>query len=512
MDDYTPVLIGGGQYTQREYSIESAASPMGVAAEASKQAILDTGAGEEIVRNIDTIVSIRIFPDSFNRPRLQVPFGRAENPPRAVASRIGANPITAIYGNVGGNTPQKYINEMAERISRKDVELVLLAGSEAINTAQRAMRNEVSLDWQEKHEGSLEDRGLGETLYTSHEFAHGIGVPIQTYPLFENALRYKRGLSIENHMLSMGKLFENFSKTAASNPYSFYGAERSALELSTVTDENRWISFPYPKWMNARDSVNQGAAVLITSVKKARELGVNPAKWIFLHGCGEANEKINVTERINYYSSPAIRINAQKAFDMAGIKLEDISYFDFYSCFPSAVQIACEELGLDQDDLRGLTVTGGLPFFGGPGNNYSMHAIASMLPELRKNTKHFGLVTANGGYLSKHATGIYSAVPIEGKWEREPPSSYQSQIDRMTSPSFIEEANGEGTVETYTVCYKKGIPERAIVIGRLRNSDQRFLANTPTDPSLFKDMINNEQIGRRGSVRSSDGINVFTPL
>ena len=73
-------------------------------------------------------------------------------------------------------------------------------------------------------------------------------------------------------------------------------------------------------------------------------------------------KKINVTERINYYSSPAIRINAQKAFDMAGIKLEDISYFDFYSCFPSAVQIACEELGLDQDDLRGLTVTGGLPF------------------------------------------------------------------------------------------------------------------------------------------------------
>ena len=85
MDDYTPVLIGGGQYTQREYSVENAASPMGVAAEASKQAILDTGAGEELVRHIDTIVSIRIFPDSFNRPRLQVPFGRAENPPRAVA-------------------------------------------------------------------------------------------------------------------------------------------------------------------------------------------------------------------------------------------------------------------------------------------------------------------------------------------------------------------------------------------------------------------------------------------
>ena len=511
MHDYTPVLIGGGQYTQKEFSIERAHPPMGIAAEASKQAILDAGIGEEITKHIDTIVSTRIFPDSFNRPRLQVPFGRAENPPRAVADRIGAKPVTAIYGNVGGNTPQKYINEMAERISAKDVELVLLAGSEAINTAQKAMRNSVSLDWQEDHDGSLEDRGLGEALYTPHEFAHGIGVPIQTYPLFENALRYKRGLSIEEHMLSMGKLFEKFSITAESNPYSFYGTKRSALELSTVTDENRWISFPYPKWMNARDSVNQGAAILMTSVKKARDLGIDPAKWIFLHGCGEANEKINVTERVNYHSSPAIKVNTQKAFEMAGLTLPDIDYFDFYSCFPSAVQIACEELALDRDDPRELTVTGGLPFFGGPGNNYSMHAIASMLPKLRANPTNFGLVTANGGYLSKHATGIYSAVPIEGKWEREKPSSYQSEIDQMRSPVFIEAPSGAGTIETYTVCHKGGLPDRGIIIGRTENSNHRFLANTPSDPDLFKEMISKEQIGRTGTVFSSDGLNLFTP-
>ena len=129
MHDYTPVLIGGGQYTQKEFSIERAHPPMGIAAEASKKAILDAGIGEEITKHIDTIVSTRFFPDSFNRPRLQVPFGRAENPPRAVADRIGAKPVTAIYGNVGGNTPQKYINEMAERISAKDVVLVLLSGS-----------------------------------------------------------------------------------------------------------------------------------------------------------------------------------------------------------------------------------------------------------------------------------------------------------------------------------------------------------------------------------------------
>ena len=512
MHDSMPILIGGGQFTQKEFSIEDAHPPLGIAAEASKQAILDAGIGDKLADHIDTIVSIRIFPDSFNRPRLQVPFGRAENPPRAVAERIGADPAIAIYGNVGGNTPQKYVNEMAERIANKEIDMALIAGSEAIRTAQTAMRNGVTLDWQEEHAGSLEDRGLGEALFTPHEFAHGIGVPIQTYPLFENALRYHKGLSIKKHMEGLGLLFENFSRIAESNPYSFYGTPRSAHELSTVTAENRWISFPYPKWMNAMDSVNQGAAVIMTSVKKAKDLGIDPAKWIFLHGCAEANEKINVTERVNYHSSPAIRVNAQKALDMAGLKLQDINYFDFYSCFPSAVQVACEELGLEYDDPRGLTVTGGLPFFGGPGNNYSMHAIATMLPMLRANPTHYALVTANGGYLSKHATGIYSAVPVAGRWERENPSKYQSEINRMKSPVFIEEPNGVGTVETYTICHKKGVPERGIVIGRIEGTDTRFLANTPNDANLFKKMMEEEQVGRKGTVCSTDGINTFTPI
>ena len=511
MDESTPILVGGGQFAEKEFVPEQAQPPMGIAAEAAKAAIADTGIGESIANEIDTIVSIRIFPDSSNRPRLQIPFGRAENPPRAVAQRIGANPVNAIYGNVGGNTPQKYINEMAERITAGDVELVLLAGSEAIKTAQTAMRNDIMLDWHEEFEGSQEDRGIGEKLMSPHEFAHGIGIPIQTYPLFENALRHHKGLGIEDHMLQMGSLFENFSAVAAANPYSFYGTARSAEELATVTKENRFIGFPYPKWMNAMDGVNQGAAVIMTSVGKAKELGIDPAKWVFLHGCAEANEKLMVTERINYHSAPAIGVNSARAFAMADIGLDDINYFDFYSCFPSAVELACEELGLAYDDPRGLTVTGGLPFFGGPGNNYSMHAIATMLPKLRANPAHYGFVTANGGYLSKHATGIYSAKPVEGKWEREKPDNYQGQIDAMVSPEFTEAPLGAATIETYTVCFARGMPEKGIVIGRLAESDQRFVANTPADVDLLTAMTRTEQIGRTGTVTNSEGMNTFVP-
>ncbi|PCJ23436.1 MAG: acetyl-CoA acetyltransferase [SAR86 cluster bacterium] len=512
MEDSTPILIAAGQFTEKNIAPSLALSPMGIAAEAAKAAIADSGIGENLAELIDTIVVIRIFPDSTNRPRMRNPFGRAENPPRAVARRIGANPSTAIYGNVGGNTPQKYINEMAERISSGDVGVVLITGSEAIKTAQNALRNNIDLNWQEEDKGSQEDRGLGEKLFTPHEFAHGLGVPIQTYPLFENAIRGNKGSSIKEHMLNMGKLFAPFTEVAASNTFSYYGTQRSAEELATVTAENRCICFPYPKWMNAMDGVNQGAAVIMTSVGKAKALGIDPAKWVFLHGCGEANEKIMMSERVNYYSSPAMRVNAAKAFEMAGKSIDDMKYIDIYSCFPSAVEIACDELGLNYDDPRGLTLTGGLPFFGGPGNNYSMHAIASLLPKLRENPLSFGLITANGGYLSKHATGIYSATPTIGRWQREPAAGYQHEIDQMESPGFTETPQGLSRIETYTVCCKKGVPYRGIIIGKVCDSSQRFVANTPDDSALLESMMEQEYLGKQGQVTSSEGMNTFTPL
>lgn len=510
MEDSTPILIGAGQFTEQGVAPQLAQPPMGIAAQAAMAALLDTGYDGNLASQLDTIGVIRIFPDSYKNPRVPNPFGRAENPPRAVARRIGANPERAIYGNVGGNTPQKMINEMAERIAQGEVEIALLTGSEAINTAQRAKRSGIELDWAEQDAGTLEDRGLGEPMSTQHEQDHGIAAPIYAYPLFENAIRGNLGRSIESHMLEMGKLFAPFTHVAASNPFSFYGTVRTAEELSSVTAENRLISFPYPKWLNARDSVNQGAAVIMTSVGKAKELGVDPSKWVFLHGCGEASDKIMLTERVNYSSSPAMKLNSAKAFDMADKSIADMDLIDIYSCFPSAVEVACDALNLATDDIRGLTVTGGLPFFGGPGNNYSMHAIATMMPMLRANPSKFGLVSTNGGRLTKHATGIYSATPTQGKWARENPANYQSEIESAISPNFTEEPFGQGKIETYTVAYDREGPASGIVVGRLDNGT-RFLANTISDVGFLQRFMSEDQLGVTGVVESVNGKNLFTP-
>lgn len=510
MEDSTPILIGVGQVTEKNISPQEAGSPMDLAGEASRRALIDSGVGDQLAPLIDTIAVIRLFSDSLNRPRQQHGFGRAENPPRAVAKRIGANPISSIYGQLGGNTPQKLVNEMAERIVAGDVNVALLTGAEAIKTTQTALRNGVELNWQEDDDENLEDRGLGEALTTPHEFSHGIGSPVQTYPLFENAIRGKRGNSIPEHLLAMGRLFEPFTEIAADNPYAFYGNRYTAEELANVTVNNRYVGFPYPKLMNARDAVNQGAAIIMTSVGKAKEMQIDPAKWVFLHGCGEANDRL-VTERQNYYSSPGIKASTTKAMEMAGKTVDDMARFDLYSCFPSAVEIACDELGLRENDPRQLTITGGLPFFGGSGNNYSMHAIAEMTQWLRTNPGKLGMVTANGGWLSKHAAGIYSTTPTQGKWQREDPAVTQQVIDKMDSPAFTGTPEGEATIETYTVVFDRNGPVRGIVIGRLARDDTRFVANTPTDPELLNWMVENECLGRKGIVGNREGLNTFVP-
>ena len=511
----TPIFVGIGQHMEWGGSPAESLSPMGIAAAAGAAALRDTGAAERVSETLDALVSIRIFPDSWNRPRSPNPFGRAENPPYAIASRLGLNPKLGVYGNVGGNTPQKYINEMASRIAGGELQLAMVVGGEALKTAQLAHRENISLNWQESDSRPFEDRGIGESLATAHEFAHGLGVPIQTYPLFESALRSQAGHSLDTHLEAMAEMMKPFNAVASKNPFASYATSRSVSELATVTDENRFICLPYPKWLNAMDGVNQGAAVILTSVDHARALGINPKKWVFLHGCSEANEQIQVSERVNYTSSPALGLNTRQALNMAGKTLDEIDYFDIYSCFPAAVAIACDELGLDRLDHRGLTVTGGLPFFGGPGNNYSMHAIASMVEQLREAPGAYGLITANGGYLTKHASGVYSCEPYYESWQLPDFHALQSEVDGLKYPRFTERPAGRAIIEAYTVAFSKGGPDRGIIVGRLTASDERFLANLMAGPELLRSFVDHDQVGRLGMVRAAEetggDTNLFVP-
>lgn len=512
IDPRTPVLIGGGHFTQRtaqQGRFADGLSPIHMMKKAAEMAAEDTGAGAAILTALDTIAVVRFVVDSAEAGRL--PVGQVPNPPRALARALGATPKTAIYTAAGGNTPQALVNKSAEDIANGRAEVVLLTGCEFLASLQGSLRAGVSLEsWSDDADGEVEKFGDYRNGVNEHEHAHGLRFPVNTYPLLENAIRGAKGRSVPFHQKKMGKLFQRFNAVAAANPESWFPTARSAEEIATPGEKNRYVGFPYTKYMNAVIEVDQAAAVIMTSVEKAREMGVPEDKWVFLHGCADVTEIWNVTERPDLSQSPAIRLMAREAFAMSGLSIGDIDHMDLYSCFPSAVEYALDAFGIPADDERGLTVTGGLPYFGGAGNNYVMHSIVMMLHKVREDAGSFGLVTGNGWFATKHAAGIYSTEPTAGPWKRRDPKSYQSEIDAIERAAVTVEANGRGTIETYTIVHDRNGPKLGIVIGRLEDGS-RFLANTPADKAVLEDLMASEGLGRTGTVRHEAGRNIFTP-
>lgn len=505
----TPVLIGCGQYVDRGDDPARAPSPQDMLAQVARAAAQDTGATADLLAAADTVAVIRLFADS--APTYKSPFGGSTNYPRSLANRIGASPRRLIYPHVGGNTPQYMVNVLAEAIAAGETDIAVLAGCEVMRTVGRARKAGIQLDWQEDIDEAPEVVGDGRIGVSPYEMRHGIGEPSGTYPLYENALQAHYHQSSADHRAALGRLFAPFTQVAAANPFAQVPVARSAEEIATITEANRIIAWPYTKFMNANIAVDQAAAIILTSVEKARALGVPRDKWVFLRGCADTTEKWFMSDRVDYHSAPAIRVGAARALAAAGVGIDDVSDFDIYSCFPCAVEIACDEIGLAHDDPRGLTVTGGLPYFGGPGNNYSLHGIAGMMDRLRARPGGLGLVTANGWYLTKQSFGVYATEPGDRPFERTDPAGYQGEIDALPSPSLAEQADGPATIETYSVVFDRSGPRRGIVIGRLDDTGARFLANTPKDDAAqMRALMADDTVGRPITVAHHDGINVAT--
>ncbi len=498
VDPRTPVLVGVSQYVDRDSEPLAALSPADMLAEVARGAVADSG-GADVATAIDTIAVIRLFADS--GPAFASPFGSYSNLPRSLANRIGASPRELIYPPVGGNTPQMIVNRLAERIANGEADIALIAGCEALRTQAKAQKAGIDLPWGEDTGDTPAAPEKEKPMISRHELAHGIALPVSVYPLFENAVGHHYGRTPREHRAAIGTLMAPFTRVAAANPYATLPIERTPEELVTPSDANRYIGYPYTKYLNSNLFVDQAAALLMMSTEAADRLGVPQDRRVYLHGCADTHEKMLVSDRVDYWSSPAVKLGAAHALAQAGKTVTDLAHIELYSCFPVAVEIAADMIGVAHDDPRGLTLTGGLPYFGGPGNNYATHGIAEMVARCRAAPGSFGLVFANGGYLTKHGFGVYSTAPTQGGWRRADPATYQAEIDAMPSPPLVERPDGEGVVETFTAIFDKGRPAVGTIIGRLPGGE-RFLAQMH---DRLDELIDRPVIGRR--IRVTPGEN-----
>ncbi|GIW41506.1 MAG: acetyl-CoA acetyltransferase [Candidatus Binatia bacterium] len=498
-EDRIPLVVGVAQWTQREVDLDRPPSPLEVLARVCRAAAEDTGVGDALWRHVRTVAVVHLVS------------WRYTNLPRALAEKLGAKPERALYTTPGGNSGQWLVNRIAREIAGGKLDLALVGGVELLRTVRKALRESRPLAWETDSSSEPEIVGDPRPGTREEEVLYGARAPVQIFPLFENALRAHYGLDMESHRQELGALCQGLSQVAARNPYAWFPKERSAEEISTVTAENRMISFPYPKFMNALLDVDQAAALLLASASTARKLGIPSSKWVYVRGVGDADDHWFFTERRDYVSSPALRLAAERALETAGASAADVGLFDLYSCFPCAVQIGRDMLGFSRADARPWTVTGGLPYHGGPGSNYTTHAVATMVEKLRRGEAKWGLVSGLGWYFAKHSVGVYSTDPPDEAPRFRNPDADRSELERIPRPQFVREAAGKARIETYTVVHdRQGLPAQAIVVGRTAD-EKRFLANTPVDRKLFEELERTEGVGRRGRVSHTGGKNVFVP-
>ena len=499
LDPRTPIVVGVGQASERlgEPGYRRR-SPVDLAADAARAALADTGADPALVAAaIDTVAGTRQFENS--TPMARAPLGRSDNFPRSVAGRVGAAPRRAVLEVSGGQSPQHLVNEFAATIAAGGAGAVLIVGSEAISTVERYATAGDRPDFAEQAGGDLEDRGYGlRGLVSPHHAGHGLTDAPSHYALFDNARRARLKLTRDEYASAIGELFAPFTRVAAANPHAAAPTVRTASELVTPTEANRPIADPYTRYVVAREKVNQGAAVVLTSVGTARRLGVPEERWVFLPGHADLRER-DLMERADLSASPAAVLAARHALEVAGIDFGELATIDLYSCFPAPVFTIADAFGLAPDDPRGLTVTGGLPFFGGAGNNYSMHAIASTVDRARRAPGSYGFVGANGGVLSKYSAGVYSTTP--SPWRPDDSARLQQEIDDWPAPAEARQADGWATVETYTVKHGRDGTRSGVVIGRLEADGRRFIARGD-DPALLELLSTGEPVGRRVYARS----------
>jgi acetyl-CoA C-acetyltransferase len=487
LPDSTPVIVGVGQVSERIGEADyRRRSPAELGADAALAALTDAGVSAEVV---DVIAATRQFENAM--PMAKAPLGRSDNYPRSVAARIGAQPSHAILDVSGGQSPQHLVTELAGSIAHGERSVALVVGAEAMSTVADLIGKVDDSIWTESIGGQLEDRGYGLSgLLSQLELTHGLTTAAASYALCENDRRRRTGMTTELYRRQLGELFSAFSAVAVNNVHSAAPTFLSPEELVTESDRNRMIADPYTRFLVSRDKVNQGAACLLMSVAAARELGVAPDRWVFLHGHADLAAP-SLLQRPELGKYPAGAAAVRHALEIAGIQLDDIDAFDLYSCFPIPVLALCDELGLAPNDERGFTLTGGLPFFGGAGNNYSLHAIGEAVEFARREPGRRALITANGGVMSKCSVGIYSSEPA--RWRDDRSKYLQDRLDELPKEQVVVHPDGEAMIESYTVSYTR---EGAvgIVVGRLEHGGGRFLATSTPDDDAIIDLLTSDAV------------------
>jgi acetyl-CoA C-acetyltransferase len=436
--DNTPLLVGIGTVEQRFEDPALAREPIDLMLEAVRRAASDSRRPEVL-----SLVGL-----------VAVPKGRwrYEDPGRHLARSIQADGAETVLGLVGV-LQQSLIGEACQRIAEGRAEATVVVGGEA---RYRRLRGLVmGVPTPESPAAGTPDavlRAEAELVLPAEVEAGLGGMPVGYYAIIESALTHRRGVTVEQQRREVARLYSRFSEIAAENPHAWRREPVSPEEVYGPTLHNPMLAFPYTKLHNTTWNVDQAAALLFCSKRVAEDLGIPPSQWIYPLTSTESNHVTALSERRDLSTSVGARVAGRRALEAGGITTDQLDLVDLYSCFPSAVQIYAEELGVD--DRLDWTVTGGMPFAGGPFNSYVLQSTCRMVELLRRGGSSTGLVTSVSGVLTKQGFGLWSnrPGPRPFTWLDATPEVAQLVETVPVEPM----GNAVGAIAGYTVVHRDG--------------------------------------------------------
>jgi acetyl-CoA C-acetyltransferase len=487
--DRIPVLVGIGEITDRPGEIIDGLEPLALLIEALRRAEADSGAA--LLGEIDSLDVVNFLS------------WRYRDPEKLLSSRLGINPKHAYYGPVGGESPIRYLHEAAQRIARGECHVAAVCGAEAQSTATRAERAGVTLPWTPfAHDVEEPKRGAAFQKVTAVRL--GVFRPVSVYPFYEAAASAHWGQTPRQAMAESGTLWSAYSQVASENPNAWMRRRFTPEQITTPSADNRLIAWPYTKLMVANPSVNMGAALLMTSLAKARAAGIAEHRLIHIVGGASAEEPRDYLERDQFFESHAQNAVLEAVTDLAGGDAAAFEALELYSCFPCVPKMARRTLGLGTDFTP--TVAGGLTFFGAPLNSYMTHAACAMVRKLRDGAR-LGLLYGQGGFVTKHHALVLSRHATSEPLAQQP--SVQSEADRRRRPvpAFVTEATGPATLESFTAIYGRdhGL-EHGVAMLRMPDHS-RTLARIPArDRSTLAHLLDlgRSPVGSQGTVFPAD--------
>ena len=435
-DHRVPVIVGVGEIVDRPTDIAAGLEPLDLLEQALRRAEVDSGAN--LLRELGSLDVVNFLS------------WRYRDPEQLLAHRLGIRPAHCYYGPVGGESPIRYIHEAAQRIARGECAAAAVCGAEAQSTATKAQRAGVALPWT-PFAHDVEEPKRGAAFQKPLAVKLGVFRPVTVYPFYEAATSAHWGQTPREAMAESGALWSRYSDAAAKNPNAWLKRRFAPDEITAPSPDNRLIAWPYTKLMVANPSVNMSAAVLLTSLARARAAGLAEERLVYPLGGAFAEEPRDYLVRDQFYESHPQNAVLKAVRDLAGD--DAFAAIELYSCFPCVPKMARRTLGLGADVQP--TVTGGLTFFGAPLNSYMTHAACAMVRSIRGGAG-LGLLYGQGGFVTKHHALVLSRQAPRSAIAQD--ASVQAEADRhkRTVPAFVTDASGKGKVESFTVLFRQG--------------------------------------------------------